>query len=368
MNKFKSLPIAGLIRKAALASLLTTASLVHATNTFWTGPTITFSHASFSTTLDKLTTNHVNADAVNNVWLTRGASKPLYNAAAEGAWNGSTSPVNTMWVVASGPLTNAASLTYGTFDNVVGRPGFSPLRSVGTNFYVKIVSDNIYLSVKLDAWGPSNGGSFSYERSTPAVALPPPTPAISVTNPAGGTVFAAPANVNIGANATVSSGTVTNVQFFTNNVSFMSLQSPPFIFTANNLAAGAYALTAAATAAGISATSAAVNINVVTPVTVSLGGTVKSSQTNFQFSYPANVGLTYVVERATSLAPTNWIRLVTNTAASNPVVFVDTSATNTPNFYRVGRLPILDLPGEWAVAAGPVGCAFGVLIRCGSYE
>ena len=415
------------MHKAALICLLTAATCAHAANIFWTGPTFTNVHASFSSAVDKLTTNHV-ADAANNVWLTRGSSQPLYNAAAEGAWNGS-GPANTQWILASGNLTNAASLVYGTFASVVGAPGHSPGQSVGKTFFVKIPTDNIYLSVKLTAWGNNNGGSFTYERSTPAVALPPPTPAISITNPAGGTVFAVPANVIIGANATVSSGTVTNVQFFTNNVSFMSLQSPPFIFTANNLAAGAYALTAAATAAGISATSSVVNltvdvppvvnitnplnnavlsapaniniqasasdsdgtvaslqlfvgtnklsslnappfagvtnslaagtytlsaiasdnngikttntvsVTVVTPVVVSLGGTVKSSGTNFQFSYSANVGLTYVIERATDLALANWVRLATNTAAGNPVVFVDTRATNEPAFYRVGRLP-----------------------------
>jgi hypothetical protein len=338
MNNYKFSPIARLIQGTTLAWVLTAAILAHATNTFWTGSTITFTHASFSSTMDKLTTNHVGADAVNNVWLTRGSSKPLYNAAAEGAWNGSTSPLNTMWAAASGPLTSAASLSYGTFDSVVGHPQDSPVQSIGKTFYVKIVSDNIYLSVKIDSWGASDGGGFSYDRSTPAMVVSP-TPTISITNPAGGAVFAAPANVSIGANAAVSSGSVTNVQFFTNNISFGSLQSAPFTLSASNLVAGAYALTAAATAAGISATSAVVNISVVTPVTVSLGAPLKSSAKNFKFSYPANVGLTYVVQRSTNLATASWIPLVTNIAASNPVVFVDLSATNTPGYYRVGRLP-----------------------------
>ncbi|HSY18330.1 MAG TPA: Ig-like domain-containing protein [Candidatus Acidoferrales bacterium] len=348
MNEFKFSWGTRLIAKTVLIGLLTAASLAHATFTFWTGPVITFVHPANTNLADMLTTNHVGTDSTKNVWLTRDVQHPLYNIAAEAGWNGIT-PSNTLWSLASPtglppfpPLTTAGTNIFDTFANVVGHPGGfpGPGRSVGKTFYVKIITDNIILSLKLDAWGNDNGGTFTYERSTPAVVVPPPpTPSISITNPAGGTVFAAPATVNIGANATVSSGTVTNVQLFTNNVSFLSLQSPPFLFTANNLAAGAYALTAAATAAGISATSAAVNISVVTPVTVSLGGTVKSSATNFQFSYPANVGLTYVIERATSLAPTNWVRLATNTAASNPVIFMDFVATNTPGFYRVGRLP-----------------------------
>ena len=428
MNSFKSTSISRHFCKVALVALLAATSLAHATNTFWTGPTFTFNHASFTSTADKLTTNHVNADAVNNIWLTRGSSQPLYNAAAESAWNGS-GPAHTLWVVASGDLTNAASLSYGSFAAVVGAPGNTPRQSINKTFFVKIVPDNIYLSLKLTAWGNNNGGSFSYDRSTPAVVVAPPTPTVTVTNPAGGTVFAAPANVNLGADAEVSSGTVTNVLFFTNGVAFKSVLTTPFTLTANNLAAGTYALKAAATAAGISATSAVVNIivdappvvtitnplnnttlsapanlniqasasdsdgsvtnvqflvgtgiltnktsapfagitnnlaagtytlsaiaadnngirttnavsvTVVNPVTVSLGGPVKSSGTNFQFSFAANVGLTYVIERATDLALANWIRVATNIAASNPVVFLDSHATNIPAFYRVGRLP-----------------------------
>jgi uncharacterized membrane protein len=254
-------------------------------------------------------------------------------------------------------------------------------------------------------------------------------PTVNITNPVSGAVFAAPANVNIGADASVSGSTVTNVQFFTNGISLKSVQTAPFILTASNLAAGAYALTAIATAAGISTTSTVVNIivdtppsvtitnplnnatlsapanvtirasasdtdgsvtnvqfivgtnvltnvniapfsgttnnlaaggytlsaiatdnngvkntnvisiTIVTPVAISLVNPATSSSANFQFSYSANVGLSYVIQRSTNLAPANWITLITNTAASNPVVFVDIHATNSPNFYRVGRLP-----------------------------
>ena len=58
--------------------------------------------------------------------------------------------------------------------------------------------------------------------------------------------------MNIAADATVSGGTVTNVQFFTNGVALGAVLTAPFSLTANNLAAGAYALSVVATAAGIS--------------------------------------------------------------------------------------------------------------------
>src|ERR1700733_9953720 len=74
---------------------------------YWTGPMIGFYHDANSDTMDMLTTNHVGGDAVNNVWLTRGTSFPLYNAAAESGWDSSVSPANTLWAVASGDLVDA---------------------------------------------------------------------------------------------------------------------------------------------------------------------------------------------------------------------------------------------------------------------
>jgi hypothetical protein len=409
-----------IFQKGLLAAcLLTAAPFVHAA-TLWTGSNITFTHATPTELQDQLTAS---------VRITRGGTGGLYNSVTEGGAVSGVSPANTTWAV--GSLANFNTLTYGPCPL---ESGHRPPNLVGTTYVVHLVSDDIYLSLTLTAWGgafETGDRSFTYVRSTPAAAAP--TPTVTITNLPGGSVFAAPANVTIGANATVSSGTVssgtvTNVQFFTNGVSFKSVQVAPFIVNAVNLAAGAYALTAAATAAGISATSTVVNIivdappvvtitnplnnatfsapanltirasatdegsvtnvqfligttvvtntpaapffgvtnnlaagsyslsaiasdnngvkntntisiNVVTPVAVSLGGTLKSSGTNFLFTYPANIGLTYVVERSTNLLLPNWIRLATNTAGSNPVIFMDTGASNTPGFYRVGRLP-----------------------------
>jgi hypothetical protein len=322
------------LRKTALVCLVGTASLAHA-DIFWTGTTNTFTHNANTTTADQLTTNHFGADSANNVWLTRGTSQPLFNAAAESSWNGS-GPANTEWALASGPLTNAASLTYDTFANVVGAPGNTPRQSIGKTFFVRITSDNIYFVLKLTAWGNNNGGSFQYQRSSPAV-VSTPTPTVSLTSPTNGAVFASPANVNLVAtNATVSSGTVTNVQFFTNGVSLKSVSSAPFTLTASNLTAGAYALKAVATAAGVSATSSVVNVTVVSPVTVNLSAAGLNNG-KFSFNYAANPGLAYVVESSTNLL--NWTPVVTNVAPGNPAPFTNAVNATGIQFYRVGRLP-----------------------------
>jgi len=79
-----------------------------------------------------------------------------------------------------------------------------------------------------------------------------------------------------------------------------------------------------------------VTLTVVTPVPIVLGA-VQRFGTQFVFSYSADVGLRYAVERSATL--TNWTTIRSDTANVNPMTFTDTAATNRMNFYRVRRLP-----------------------------
>jgi len=333
--RVRTLSFAALRTGVGLVWLSVWAALAPAAPVFWTGPTITFTHDANTTNVDMLTTNHVGADATNNVWLTRGSSQPIYNAAAESGWNSAISPANTLWAPASGDLTNADTLSYDIFANVVGSPGNSPGQNVGQTFYVKIISDNIYFSLTLTAWGSGNGGSFTYDRSTPGLVAPP-TPNATVTSPASGAVYAAPAAVNIIASTNGSSGGVTNVQFFANTASLGSVAVAPFDITASNLAAGPYALTAVATASGISATSPAVDITVVNPAPVIISGvSVITNQINF--NYTANTGLSYFVQRSSNFV--TWTSFPTNVATSNPSLFSSPLPNSSFKYYRVGQAP-----------------------------
>ena len=322
-----------LLRWGTVAVLLLSTAFLTRAQTYWNGPETSFYNPGVS---GDVATDDITAD----VEITRGTdSGGLYNAFDEGGASSGTSPDGTLW--AEGTLSQYTNDPDSfDFEPCLLEAGNSPPGYVGTTFVVYLVNDNIYLELTLTNWGGQGGNgpkNFGYLRSTaPAVA---PIVAVTITNPANNSVFAAPANVHLGANATVSSGTVTNVQFYANNSSVGSVTASPFNFTANNLAAGNYAITAAATAAGISVTSGPVNISVVTPVTVGLTKSARSSQTSFQFSYSANAGLGYVIQRATNMFSPNWVSLVTNVAASNPTNFVDSHATNNPVFYRVGRLP-----------------------------
>jgi hypothetical protein len=305
------------LRGALLVCLLATVTSTRAA-TIWNGPAISESNA---TEPDKITAN---------VWLTRGGNQGLYNAATESGFTHFLSPADTEW--ADGTTADYATLSYTDWNTWAKNIHGGPPGTVGVNAVVHLISDDIYIDITFTSW--SQGAAYSYERSTPAVVAPP-TPAISITNPVGGTVFAAPAIVRIAANATVSSGTVTNVQFFTNSVSFKSVPAAPFSLTASNLTAGAYALTAVATAAGISATSSVVNVTVVNPVTLNISGPSVNNG-KFTFNYGANVGLSYVIQSSTNLL--NWVSLATNVASGSAMLFTNALNPAGIQFYRVGRL------------------------------
>jgi len=194
----------------------------------------------------------------------------------------------------------------------------------------------------------TSAGTFPYHctihvtlgmKGTIIVAAANLPPSVTITNPVSGTVFTAPANVTIQASASDSDGTVTNVQFLVGSTVLSNDAAAPFSAVTNNLAAGSYTLSAVASDNnGVKATNAA-TISVVTPVQVLLSAPQGLPPANFHFSYTANVGLRYIVQRSITLVSTNWITLITNTAGSGSVNFTDINATVNPGFYRVGRLP-----------------------------
>jgi plastocyanin len=170
-----------------------------------------------------------------------------------------------------------------------------------------------------------------------AVNLPPSVGIISPTNNAN---FAAPWTGSIQATNKDSDGTVTKVDFRAGTTLLGTVSNPPATatFTVTNLAAGNYNLTAIATDnSGASKTSAVVAITVLTPGPIHLTSPQRISASNFQFLYTATPGLNYVVRRSGALPA--FIPLRTNTAATNNVTFLDTSATGAFNAYSVKLLP-----------------------------
>jgi hypothetical protein len=310
----------------ATALLLATASPVRAAATLWNGPSISFYHTDENRLADQLTPG---------VALTRGTSGGLYNSVTETSADSGVSPADTEWAI--GDLSAYATLSYSACPLEQGNfpPGYA---DPPTTFVVHLINENIYLSLTLTNWGGEGGSgdhTFGYTRTTAAVVVPP-TPSVTLTNPAGGAVFAAPANLKLSASASVSSGTVTNVQFFAGTTPLGAVGATPFNLTSGSLAAGTYLLTAVATAAGISATSTVVTVTVVTPATVNLS-TPTVTTGKFVFNFSANTGLSYVVQSSTNLL--NWVPVTTNVASGGSVTFTNPVSPTGHSFYRVGRLP-----------------------------
>lgn len=93
-------------------------------------------------------------------------------------------------------------------------------------------------------------------------------PSVSITSPANGATFTAPASITINATASDADGTVSKVEFFNGATKLGEDTSSPYSYTWTGIAVGSYALTAKATDnASATTTSSVVN------VTVNTGGT-----------------------------------------------------------------------------------------------
>jgi hypothetical protein len=163
-------------------------------------------------------------------------------------------------------------------------------------------------------------------------------PTVSIISPTNGAILAAPFGGTIQANAADSDGTVVRVDFFSDAALVGSVSNAPFNLAVTNIAAGTRALFAVATDdRGATRRSATVTVTVVTPVPIVLSGIQRSFNTQSVFSYSANVGLRYAVERGATWS--NWTTIRSNTANVNPMTVTDTAATNWMNLYRVRLLP-----------------------------
>jgi PKD repeat protein len=110
-----------------------------------------------------------------------------------------------------------------------------------------------------------NAGATSQATTTATVqatSIPPPVvppPVVSLTTPAGGSTFVAPATIALAATAT--GGSVTKVAFYAGSSLLGTITSAPYSMTWTNVGAGTYSLTAVATNnGGVSTTSSPVTV------------------------------------------------------------------------------------------------------------
>ena len=123
----------------------------------WSGGDVVFNRAAgvdwtLSANQDRIT---------SDVWLTRGATKGLFNIAQESTYSNTLSPTGTEW--AYGVSANIASLTFKDWESWHGK---NPGSSVGQNAVLHLTGSDIYIDIKFLSWDIA-GGAFSYVRSTP---------------------------------------------------------------------------------------------------------------------------------------------------------------------------------------------------------
>lgn len=116
-------------------------------------------------------------------------------------------------------------------------------------------------SYSLAAVATDNQGSSTASASVTIRVNAPP--AVSLTSPANGVSFTAPATIQLTANASDSDGTIARVDFFQGTTTIGSVTTVPYTFSWTNVAQGPYALIAVGTDNdGAVTTSAVVNVTV----------------------------------------------------------------------------------------------------------
>lgn len=137
----------------------------------------------------------------------------------------------------------------------------------------------------------NNAGAVTDSFSMTKGATPNTPPTVTLTSPANGAAFTAPATVNIAANANDTDGTVQRVDFYQGATLLFSDTTAPYSYSWTNVPAGSYSITARAfDNLGASTTSTAAGITVAAgnaPPTVSL----TSPANNAIYTAPATVSI-----------------------------------------------------------------------------
>ena len=146
--------------------LLLLTPLMCFSQTVWDGATITISKPNNA---DYTSAQHQDR-ITDDVWLTRtNSGGALINYSQESSYVQGTSPVGTLWALGS---TSDTNLSFDNFRDFYGTGGNKP--PLNTQVVLKLTkgttteSDDIHIDVTFTSWqsGRSNGGGFTYTRST----------------------------------------------------------------------------------------------------------------------------------------------------------------------------------------------------------
>ncbi|OGB95057.1 MAG: hypothetical protein A3G82_07580 [Burkholderiales bacterium RIFCSPLOWO2_12_FULL_67_210] len=118
-------------------------------------------------------------------------------------------------------------------------------------------------------------------------------PTVSLTAPAAGAQFTAPASVTLSANAADTDGSISSVAFYNGATLLGSDTSAPYSYSWTNVATGSYQITARATDnSGVVTTSAAVAVTVNAPANQAPTVSLTAPAAGAQFTAPASITLT----------------------------------------------------------------------------
>jgi len=178
----------------------------------------------------------------------------------------------------------------------------------------------------------STGAVDDYFTIVKSVANTSPT--VSITNPAEGATFAAPANIPISADAVDGDGTIVQVDFYRDNSVVGSTTTAPYTVTWNDVPPGNYVLTATATDnLGASVTSAPVNVTVTAGIPApptALAATPGDARVSL--SWNSSAGATsYSVKRA-QMNGGPYGTIIANLSATT---FTDSGASNGTTYFYV---------------------------------
>ncbi|MGH9346718.1 MAG: Ig-like domain-containing protein [Vicinamibacterales bacterium] len=156
-----------------------------------------------------------------------------------------------------------------------------------------------YVGLAVTSHYPSRTATAAFTNVTvqsPSSSPSPTPPAVSLTSPASGATFTAPATVSIAANATGSDDGVARVEFYANGTLLGTDSSSPYTFTWSGVPAGGYTLTAAARD-----TRGAVATSSPRSITVNTGGGGSNRPPTVSLSAPAS-GATYLAPASVTIA------------------------------------------------------------------
>ena len=178
-----------------------------------------------------------------------------------------TSPANgaTFTAPASVTINANASDSDGTIANVAFYQGSTLLSTDTTSPYSYTWTGVAAGTYSLTARATDNGGAVTTSTAVGITvnAAGNVSPTVSITAPANGATYTAPASVTINANAADSDGTIANVAFYQGSTLLSTDTTSPYSYTWGSVAAGTYSLTARATDnGGAVTTSAAIGITV----------------------------------------------------------------------------------------------------------